>query len=202
MNNEKTFHWLLDDPVVNTVCQVEDAFSSEEVNKIIEAGEKEDIIQARVIFPSLNKSSLDKSIRSSNISWLTSNDLNNEWLFRRLTDIIFNINKNYFKFDLTAIQNLQYSIYNVGGFYTDHVDATGLVSMTGSRKLSFSIMLTDPEEYAGGDLLLKDSSKPIKTTNKKGSIIFFPSYVLHEVTPVTKGTRKALVGWVMGPNFK
>ena len=202
MNNEKTFHWLLDDPVVNTVCQVEDAFSSEEVNKIIEAGEKEDIIQARVIFPSLNKSSLDKSIRSSNISWLTSNDLNNEWLFRRLTDIIFNINKNYFKFDLTAIQNLQYSIYNVGGFYTDHVDATGLVSMTGSRKLSFSIMLTDPEEYAGGDLLLKDSFKPIKTTNKKGSIIFFPSYVLHEVTPVTKGTRKALVGWVMGPNFK
>jgi PKHD-type hydroxylase len=63
-------------------------------------------------------------------------------------------------------------------------------------------MLSDPEEYEGGELLLKTSAFPIKTLNKKGTIIFFPSYVLHEVTPVTKGTRKTLVGWVLGPNFK
>ena len=201
MNDEKTFHWFLDDKVINTVCHVENAFSSEEVDKIIEAGEKEDIIQAQVYYPLLNKSALDKSTRNTSISWLSSNK-DNEWLFRRLTDIILNINKNYFKFDLTVIQNLQYSIYNIGGFYTDHVDVGGLVSIIGCRKLSFSIMLTDPEEYNGGDLLLKVSSTPIKTTNEKGTIIFFPSYVLHEVTPVTKGTRKALVGWVMGPNFK
>jgi PKHD-type hydroxylase len=96
---------------------------------------------------------------------------------------------------------LQYSIYQEGGFYKDHVDLLYLSAM-GIRKLSFSIMLTDPEEYEGGELLLKSSSFPIKTSNKKGTIVLFPSYVLHEVTPVTKGTRKTLVGWVLGPNFK
>ena len=96
---------------------------------------------------------------------------------------------------------MQYSIYEKGGFYKDHVDLMYL-SAAGIRKLSFSIMLTDPEEYEGGELLLKTHSLPIKTLNKKGTIIFFPSYVLHEVTPVTKGTRKTLVGWVLGPSFK
>jgi PKHD-type hydroxylase len=72
----------------------------------------------------------------------------------------------------------------------------------GVRKLSFSVMLTDPEEYEGGELLLKIDSFPITPPNKKGTVIFFPSYVLHEVTPVTKGTRKTLVGWVLGPKFR
>ena len=44
--------------------------------------------------------------------------------------------------------------------------------------------------------------KPTETKRKKGTIIFFPSYTLHEVTKVTKGTRRALVGWATGPAFK
>jgi PKHD-type hydroxylase len=196
MNDKKTFQWYLENKKTETWCYVEDAFSSEEVDKIIEAGNKEDIFEAKI-----ENSSLNKSYRNTSISWIPSSDKENEWIFRRLTDIVININNNYFNYDITTIQNLQYSIYHEGGFYRDHVDLLHLSAM-GIRKLSFSIMLTDPEEYEGGELLLKTTSTPIKTSNKKGTIIFFPSYVLHEVTPVIKGTRKTLVGWVLGPNFK
>ena len=36
----------------------------------------------------------------------------------------------------------------------------------------------------------------------QGDFICFPSYVLHEVEPITKGERNSLVGWVGGENFK
>lgn len=196
MNIEKTYQWYLDTKEVETWCYVEDAFTSEEVDKIIEAGEKENIIEAQV-YSNIS----DNNARSTSISWIPSNDKENEWIFRRLTDIILNINKNYFNYDLTTIQNLQYSIYRVGGFYKDHVDIMSL-TVIGNRKLSFSVMLTDSEEYKGGELLLKNSFKPIGTPKKRGTVVFFPSYVLHEVTPVTEGIRKTLVGWVLGPNFK
>jgi PKHD-type hydroxylase len=202
MNDEKTYHWYLDNTEVQTVCYVEDAFSSEQVDKIIEAGEKENIIQGQVYNTLLNNFNEDKSYRNSSISWLNSSDKDNEWLFRRLSDIITAVNKNYFKYDINVIENLQYSIYHDGGFYGAHVDLMKALMVMGNRKISFSIMLTDPEEYNGGELLLINSSSPIKTVNKKGTIILFPSYVLHEVTPVTKGIRKTLVGWVLGPNFK
>jgi PKHD-type hydroxylase len=197
MNVKKDYQWYLENKKTETCVTMEGAFSPEEVDKIIEAGEKEDITEALI-----SKSiSLDKSIRNTSISWIPSSDKENEWIFRRLTDIVTNINNNYFNYDITTIQSLQYSIYQEGGFYKDHLDLMYL-SVLGIRKLSFSIMLTDPEEYEGGELLIKTSASPIKSSNKKGTIVFFPSYVLHEVTPVTKGTRKTLVGWVLGPNFK
>jgi len=197
MNVKKDYQWYLETKKTETWCHVEDAFTSEEVDKIIEAGEKEDITEALIA----KSISLDKSIRNTSISWIPSSDRENEWIFRRLTDIVTNVNKTFFNYDITTIQSLQYSIYQEGGFYKDHVDLLYLSPM-GIRKLSFSLMLTDPEEYEGGELLLKTSASPIKSSNKKGTIVFFPSYVLHEVTPVTKGTRKTLVGWVLGPNFK
>jgi len=70
------------------------------------------------------------------------------------------------------------------------------------RKLSFSMQLTDPSEYEGGNTRLITSHEPFDIPKTKGSITFFPSYTLHDVQPITKGTRKALVGWVLGPKWK
>jgi PKHD-type hydroxylase len=64
------------------------------------------------------------------------------------------------------------------------------------------LQLTDPEEYEGGQTYLITSQEPFPIAKEKGSITFFPSYTLHEVKPVTKGTRKALVGWIHGPRWK
>ena len=70
------------------------------------------------------------------------------------------------------------------------------------RKLSFSVQLSDPDSYKGGDLLLKISNEPTSVKRTRGAVIFFPSYILHEVTPVKQGVRKSLVGWVTGPRWK
>ena len=147
---------------------------------------------------SMNK---NKSIRDSNIAFLRSDDAANNWIFQRITRSIIDINQQFWNFDLQRIETLQYSEYRVGQFYKQHIDMMYQSPTRAIRKLSFTIQLTDPEEYEGGDVLIKTGTdSPIH--KDLGTINFFPSYVLHEVTPVTKGTRHALVGWITGPAFR
>lgn len=121
------------------------------------------------------------------------------------------------------IENLQYTIYNAqpkrkGDFYTWHTDAGDGVYPNGMhRKLSFSIQLSNPDEYEGGHFQwlephnefnkmqsnykvdLEDSVRSIPFSSKEiGSMIVFPSFLYHQVTPVLKGTRKSLVSWCVG----
>ena len=71
------------------------------------------------------------------------------------------------------------------------------------RKLSFSINLNNPNEYEGGDLEFKDLEKGMDVSPKsQGGITIFPSFLSHRVTPITKGIRKVLVGFVEGPPYK
>jgi PKHD-type hydroxylase len=64
-------------------------------------------------------------------------------------------------------------------------------------------MLSDPSEFEGGQLEIKvNNDDPVTLEQKRGRAWFFPSYVLHRVTPVTKGPRRSLVLWVGGPEFK
>ena len=98
--------------------------------------------------------------------------------------------------------SLQFTNYKApGGKYGKHVDRG---YDTPVRKLSVSIQLTDPKKYKGGELKLynqEDENSSVMNKNQ-GSLIVFPSYVLHEVMPVTKGERNSLVTWVTGPQFK
>jgi len=84
------------------------------------------------------------------------------------------------------------------GHYDWHLDYGSAFS---NRKISFSIQLSDPSEYDGG-MLEVTGMPPNEETRKKGTIILFPSYVRHRVTPVTRGTRYCIVGWVHGPHFR
>ena len=71
------------------------------------------------------------------------------------------------------------------------------------RKLSLSMLLSDPSEFEGGEFQVKtddDNVKQLETV--KGRAWFFPSYTLHRVAPVTKGVRRSLVLWVGGPPFR
>jgi PKHD-type hydroxylase len=70
------------------------------------------------------------------------------------------------------------------------------------RKLSISVQLTDPSHYEGCDLQFHAGNQIETGIRDRGAVIAFPSYVLHRVTPCTKGTRKALVAWTTGQQFK
>jgi PKHD-type hydroxylase len=68
------------------------------------------------------------------------------------------------------------------------------------RKITAILVLSDPSEYTGGSLEFEDGQ--VYTNIAKGSLITFPSYIRHKVTPVTKGIRVAIVFWAEGPRFK
>ena len=120
-----------------------------------------------------------------------------------MAQAITDTNEKFFKFDLTMIEKLQFTEYSADelGCYDQHIDPL-VWCVPHNRKLSFVLQLSDPSEYEGGDLKLYTSKEPTVVTKMKGLAVFFPSYILHEVTPVTKGTRRTLVGWVHGPSFK
>jgi len=71
------------------------------------------------------------------------------------------------------------------------------------RKLSFSLQLSDPEDYEGGELeFLDNQDEPFFAPKQKGTIVVFDSRVKHRVRKVTNGLRKSIVGWVVGPRWK
>jgi PKHD-type hydroxylase len=69
------------------------------------------------------------------------------------------------------------------------------------RKLSISILLSDPSEFEGGELQFK-GIEDRKILTKQGSIVVFPSFIEHRVTPVTEGVRYSAVTWASGPSFR
>ena len=141
-------------------------------------------------------------VRRSPISWIRSDIQENHWIYLRMTEAIKTINSQFFGYDLTEIQSLQFTSYDAKekGFYGKHIDM--MYKSTGTRKLSVTIQLSDPSDYEGGELLLHTAENPERPMKKQGMGVFFPGYTLHEVTPVTKGKRYSLVAWVLGPKFK
>ena len=119
---------------------------------------------------------------------------------------MINVTSQKFRYNLSYIEPLQYTMYHgtdQGDFYDWHLDDSDhMKSNNLIRKLSFSILLTEPDvEHVGGNFQIKVNKDNSNIIMKKGSIVFFPSYVLHRVTPVTEGTRISLVGWINGPNW-
>jgi PKHD-type hydroxylase len=71
------------------------------------------------------------------------------------------------------------------------------------RKLSFAMQLSDPDDYEGGNVqLLDEAGKSYIAPRQRGSIMLFDSRTQHRVHKVTKGVRKSMVGWVLGPRWK
>lgn len=147
---------------------------------------------------------INKNVRSTKVAWLQLTHENKE-IWDKFSRVIAEVNSRYFHFDLSGLyEPIQLGTYSAedNGHYDWHVDMF-IGNKTTPRKLSMVLMLSDPLEFEGGDLLLKpDKDQHIKLEMAKGRAWFFPSYMLHKVTPVTKGIRKTLVLWVGGPQFK
>jgi len=145
-------------------------------------------------------SGVNRGIRRSQVSWLSSNP-DTRWVFEKLSDVVAKMNAQHFRFDITGFgEKLQLTNYDQSenGMYGWHQDYNGSIS----RKLSIAVQLTDPAEYEGGNLQILTTGQPQNVRKQRGLIAIFPSYVLHQVTPVTQGSRQSLVAWVSGPAFK
>ena len=139
-------------------------------------------------------------VRVTEIAWIDTRT--NPDLYGALAIAINKANNEYFDFAITYLETLQYSIYPPGGHYKCHTDAALKGPNCDSRKISFSVGLNDPEEYEGGELEIWTGGDNKITRLKKFEMVLFPSWIPHQVNPITIGTRKSLVGWVHGPDFR
>jgi PKHD-type hydroxylase len=128
-----------------------------------------------------------------------------QWVYDRLFRAVARVNALWFRYNLTgdtdngAVQFTEYSGSADGAqrhHYGWHTDV-GISGRPGLRKLSVTVQLSDPTDYDDGHLQF-NAGEVATATRARGTAIFFPSYALHRVTPVTRGTRFSLVGWYLG----
>jgi PKHD-type hydroxylase len=192
-------------PEVEYSCCWREAFTKDECDAIIQFGELAEFEKGRVGGGADEEGRVDEEARETDIVWLPpTND--NDWIMKKLVAIAARINYDKFQVDLTAFDGFQYSKYQVGGHYEWHVDPmTKPIDCNMHRKLSFSLMLTEPEDYEGGELLISPTGKDGNIASlkpAKGDLIAFYSFMPHKVAPVTKGERISLVTWALGPKYK
>lgn len=122
--------------------------------------------------------------------------------FLDIRDVTKNANTLIYDFDLLGMIDQDFPQifkYSQGDFYKMHID---LNSMSISRKITFLINLSDPDQYEGGQVDFLNISADSQLTNEQGTCLIFPSYMPYSITPVTKGTKHILLGHVHGAVFK
>ena len=143
--------------------------------------------------------SQDLNIRRTNVGWLDFS-IENKHIWDKISNVVAEVNSKFFHINLTGFyEYMQLSEYSASfqGHYNWHTDGSKLDKNV-PRKLSMVLMLSDPSEYEGGELQIKTGEENTTLEMKQGRAWFFPSYMLHRVTPVTKGIRKTAVLWVGG----
>jgi len=167
-----------------------------EIDQIHNLWEEEKAIKATIS----GDQKYNDDIRKSSVIFI-DNTPKNDWLYNKLGSLAIKTNNDCYWFDLLGFhQELQLTRYSKGDFFDWHLDfGAGEIS---TRKLSVTVQLSDPDEYEGGDLQFMINQKIVNAPRTKGTVIVFPSFILHRVTPITKGIRKSIVGWVSGPPYR
>jgi PKHD-type hydroxylase len=190
--------WMFANDTVENFAFAKNVFTKEECELIISIAQKEKKLTGKI--GGHLRNIINKNIRNSKITWIEANK-DTKFIFDKITNAALELNINFFNFELYGFnENLQFTEYNApDGHYEKHIDKDYNRVV---RKLSVTVQLSDPSNYEGGELEFHLGSNPKVAEKEQGSLIAFPSYVLHQVKPVTKGTRYSLVGWITGPNFK
>ncbi len=149
-------------------------------------------------------SRVDNEYRRSQVRWLDRQAQEWTWFYDKIEYLFRNSNHNAFGFDLSYFHEIQFTEYDskYKGKYDWHEDLTWPTDRCIHRKLSMVIQLSDPSEYEGGDLELAKEPPTPEQLRPQGSVIVFPSFLQHRVTPVTAGLRYSLVTWYEGPLFR
>lgn len=177
---------------------------AETCDEIIESAKKIPAQQG-VVGLEIGKSGINDNIRRSNIHWISHDNEDFKEVFSFVERKFHEANAYAFNVDARFIPSLQFTEYDskVVGHYDWHEDVFWESNNLYDRKLSIVIQLTDPNNYQGGELEL-DVPEPPKQEDlkRRGTIIVFPSFVKHRVTPVTSGLRNSLVAWIEGPSWR
>ena len=202
-------------PTLDRVMYQEDAFSEEECKKILsyrtEWRRNDAKIQKSDNTVNLGKDQNfvdDQEYRQTTL-YSPHEQESAEWIMKKVLNIVNTANsmKEAWNFDIRGIIEIpnimeytEGSLHESGidGHYGFHMDL-GPGKVPSMRKIAYSVILND--DFDGGLLSIKIGRKDHHPRQEKGTIIMFPTYMIHCVEPVTKGTRYSVVGWIHGPSF-
>ena len=177
----------------------ESIFTPQQCQMVIDKGmslKKEDA-KVGMIKP---EGGVDTKKRITTISWIPFKDMPE--MYKDIQATMLKANGNHFGFDgMKLTEPGQFTHYLTGGFYDWHMDNDVLGKhQPPVRKISMTLLLSDPSTFEGGELEFMSKGKTAKL--QQGQAIFFASWLQHRVKPVTQGERKSLVMWFGGPSFK
>jgi PKHD-type hydroxylase len=175
-------------------------FTHEQCDDIIKCGMSLQKEEAQVGVGVTSIKNKNKKLRKSKVAWIRHDLI--PPAFQKINEALYNVNKNHFGFENPEMHEFaQYTEYDKGSHYNWHTDSEiEFSTQPPVRKISMSILLSDPKEFVGGELEFIQEGKPMKL--KKGEAVFFASFIRHRVKPVKKGIRKSLVMWFGGEPFK
>ena len=199
--------WIYRKTIPKRICNL---IIQEGLNKPFQTAETGFSIKKKTS-PLVNKKNLCKKIRNSNVNFFD----NTPWIHNLINPYIIDANKNAgWNFNILKPETFQFTKYGINQHYHWHQDSfknayssehinAGLI-----RKLSVSLVLSDKNEYQGGDLNFAyqteyNEIRNIKLNNLEiGTMVVFPSFLWHKVDKVKQGTRYSLVSWYLGEPLK
>ena len=125
-------------------------------------------------------------------------------VFDKMWKLTVTANEQFFGFHIDRLRYMQLTEYDevYKGEYKRHHDVFWLDNPEKQRKLSVVLQLTDKDTYSGGDLGLEVQGESLTDHKDIGTVIWFPSWTPHWVTPVTKGRRNSIVCWFEGTSLE
>ena len=186
--------------------------SAEECQAIIDSACRHPPARGTVGLEDKDEGNVDQGIRHGEVIFLERTDPEYHQVFGALDYCVDEANDEWFgvAYNRHGARSLQFSIYRAnaeggGHYYHAHQDVA-LVSgdRPTQRKLSVVVQLSDPDAYDGGDFRMHHVAHhpPADAIRRRGTVLVFPSLILHEVSAVTRGTRYSLVGWYPGPPWR
>jgi predicted 2-oxoglutarate/Fe(II)-dependent dioxygenase YbiX len=172
-----------------------DAMTSEAAKKLIESLESQSDGEHAGVGSEFNNV-VDKKIRDVKRVCLPSY----RGIGATMVGLGMSANHQAWKFDITHSNQTDYLKYNTDGHYHAHVDTFIKPSDPECRKLTVLIFLNN--DFEGGRLYIQTGHKKIYPPQNPGGCLVFPSFMVHGVEPVTKGVRRSIVTWLVGPWFR
>ena len=180
------------------VHAMSDAFTIGECESIIAAVDQAPNDEALLVGQNKNL-----TLRNAKLVWL-DDIAGMAWVMDRLIALMRKSNRDQFDFDLQEFaESSQVAIYRSSdaGHFAWHSDIGGGPA-SGKRKLTLVLQLSNSETYEGGDLEFMPGAQVQTASRVQGCVSVFPSFTLHQVTPVVHGIRYAMTVWAHGPRFR
>ena len=145
----------------------------------------------------------DKNIMNKEVRNTEEMIYTDEKMLSKIKMVLELSNISTYHYNIQEMSSVKLLKYGVGGRYKWHTDCGA--KETSTRKLTAIIQLSDENDYQGGDLEFgitdKTGQNNYTATRKQGSIIIFPAFLSHRVTPITEGKRYSMLSWMLGDTF-